>query len=86
MTADLPVCRLDEECLDDGRVMVGYSRNPRTGRRTSIMLVPAELADGGIPACLDHAHAALDGLVMEARGPATPPDVETIAKTDGEAA
>lgn len=86
MTTGLPVCRLDADCADTGRMMVGYSRSPRTGRRTSIILVPAEDANGGIPACLDHAHAAVDGLLMDARGPATPPDVETIAKTDGEAA
>lgn len=87
MTASLPVCRLDEDCVDAGVTMVGYSRRPRDGRRTSIIVVPAELANGGIPACLDHAHAAVDGLLMDARGPATPPDRECLPpKTDDGAA
>ena len=82
MTAGLPVCRLEESCGEAGRVMIGYSRNPYGGRRTSIIVVPAHLANGGIPGCLEHAHAAVDGLIMETLGPATPPDRECIPKAD----
>lgn len=77
-------CQLQPGCTELPTVLVGYSRRP-DGQRVSMTVVPVNRGYGGIPGCVDHAHSALDGLLMDARGPARPPAIECTEKTDGEA-
>lgn len=74
-------CQLHRGCEDPVTVLVGYSRRT-DGQRVSMTVVPLGLGLGGIPGCVDHMHAALDGLLMDARGPASPPAIECAAPGD----
>lgn len=78
----LPACGLDVDCELPARAVIGYARQPGTGLRTSLLIVPPEFAQGGIPGCVEHVHATVDGMLMAARGPAAPPSIETLPGAD----
>jgi hypothetical protein len=48
-----------------------------------ITVVPAAyVAEGGVPACTDHAHNIIDGMLMAGLGPTTPPAREQIPQAE----
>lgn len=70
-------CQLEVGCVGAPTALVAVARRP-TGATAYLTVVPAAHGRGGVLACAEHVHSAVDGMLMDGLGPMTPPARETI--------
>lgn len=70
-------CQLEADCPAAPIARVARGRDG-IGAVAYLTVIPASYGHGGIPACAEHVHALLDGMLMAGLGPAQQPERERL--------
>lgn len=73
----MTACRLAGSCAAAPVARVSLRQLP-TGQVAYLTAAPIAFADGGTPACADHLHSQVDGMLFEGLGPAEQPARERL--------